>query len=361
MRFLKAVFGLAFAASAMAQNAVTLDRLKQFVTSSVQQHMADRDVAAQLHKMQLSNQIDDRTIEDLQALGAGPKTVAALTEMQAASVNRPKATPPAAKPQYVPPPPPSPGEQNRILTDATEYAENYTSRMPDYICMQVTRRSEDARGTGDFRPVDTIAEKLTFFEKQENYAVISMDGKLVTGKTHEQLGGTTSSGEFASLMRGIFAAQSDTEFHWTRWATLRGHRMNVFTYRVTQGRSNYRVRAEGAEEIVVGYHGIVFVDNSTSRIMKITLEADDLPSTYPVQAASVALDYDNASIGGTEFLLPLRSEVILKTSRKLVTKNEAEFRMYRKFTAESTIKSFEDPVPDAPKEQPPPIAPKPKP
>jgi hypothetical protein len=203
---------------------------------------------------------------------------------------------------------------------------------------------------------------LTYFEHQENYAVISVNGKLVSNMSHEKLGGTTSSGEFASMMREIFAPQTETEFHWVKWTTLRGKRTHIYSYKVLQSRSNYRVRAEGAPEIVVGYHGFVYVDKETSRVMKITLEADDLPAAYPVQAASLTLDYDNAEIGGSTFLLPLRSEVILKTSKREVTKNEVEFRMYRKFTAESTIKGFDEAPPDAtPKEQPTPSAPKPKP
>jgi hypothetical protein len=47
---------------------------------------------------------------------------------------------------------------------------------------------------------------------------------------------------------------------------------------------------------------------------------------------------------------------------KFLIKNEVEFRMYRKFTAEATIKDYEpDAIPDsAIKEQTPPAAPEPK-
>ncbi len=66
------------------------------------------------------------------------------------------------------------------------------------------------------------------------------------------------------------------------------------------------------------------------------------------------LDYDYSRVGDGNFLLPLRG-VMRMRSDKLLTKNEMEFRLYRKFSSESTI-TFETPAPlpeDQTKEQPP--------
>ena len=65
------------------------------------------------------------------------------------------------------------------------------------------------------------------------------------------------------------------------------------------------------------------------------------------------LDYDYTNIGEQQFLLPLRAVVRMR-NEKLLTKNEVEFRLYRKFGADVAIK-FEtpDPLPeDQVKEQP---------
>jgi hypothetical protein len=59
------------------------------------------------------------------------------------------------------------------------------------------------------------------------------------------------------------------------------------------------------------------------------------------------------TIAGSEYVLPLKAVVRMR-SGKLLTKNEAEFRMYNRFGAEATITFEPDPLPeDATKEQPP--------
>ena len=334
--------------AAAAEIKMTIEQLKGFVRSSIRNHISDRELADYLHKVHLSNKLDDRTIEELQGIGAGPKATAALHDLRDATANLADAPPPPPKPVYVPPPPPDSVEQKRVLAEATEYARNYSSRMPDFICTQVTRRFYDPKGGDDWRGRDTITERLTYFEHKENYTVSFINSHAVTDVKHEQLGGTTSSGEFASMMEEIFAPRTETEFEWTRWGKLRTRVMHVFSYRVRQANSQYRVLAEGAETIVVGYHGLIFVDKEDSRIHKITLEADNLPPTYPIHSVSLSLDYETQRIGENPYLLPLKSVVTLAADHSLNTKNEVEFHAYRKFTAESTIKDIEpEPIPDS--------------
>jgi hypothetical protein len=103
-----------------------------------------------------------------------------------------------------------------------------------------------------------------------------------------------------------------------------------------------------------GYHGLIFVDRDSGMVSRITLEAENLPTGFPITAGSDMLDYDLAKVGDQEFVLPLRAEVRLRQGRVL-TKNEVEFRLYRKFSADASI-TFETPEPlpaDKTTEQPP--------
>src|SRR5262249_55927867 len=130
--------------------------------------------------------------------------------------------PPPPKPVMVGPPPPNSIEQKRVLAEITENALNYTKGLPNFLCLQVTRRYADQSGMGNFRLIDTIAERLSYNEKKEDYQVISVNGIPVTGRKHEQLGGATSSGEFGTMLYEIFSPETQTHFEWERWATLRG-------------------------------------------------------------------------------------------------------------------------------------------
>src|SRR4051794_11688410 len=91
---------------AFAQS-LTVSRLTDFIKSSIEQKNPDKDVAGFLAKVKLTEKLDPSTVDDLQAAGAGPRTVAALktlaTQSASLAAPAPKA-PPAAKPTGPPPP-----------------------------------------------------------------------------------------------------------------------------------------------------------------------------------------------------------------------------------------------------------------
>ena len=139
------------------------------------------------------------------SLRLGPKTREALNNLAEASQKLPVATPPPPKPvaPVIPPPPES--EQRKIIEEVREYAINYTKRLPDFICSQVTRRYVDPSGMEFFgAPRDTIVEKLSFFEQREKYEVVMVNNRPDRSFTHDKLGGATSSGEFGTMMKEIF-------------------------------------------------------------------------------------------------------------------------------------------------------------
>ena len=91
------------------------------------------------------------------------------------------------------------------------------------------------------------------------------------------------------------------------------------------------------------YRGLVYIDKDTKMVTKITQVPYDMPETFPIHEVKLSLDYDFVKIGDQEFLLPLKSENTSSRTRYM-SRNEIEFRLYRKFGTESTIK-FETPEP----------------
>lgn len=328
---------------------LTIDQLRAFIQSSTKLGHPDRQVAEYLKHVHLSQRLDARTIEDMQGLGAGPKTAEALRALGEQSKALPAPPAPVAKPVYTPPPPPSSIEQANILKEASEYARDYSKRLPNFICVQVTRRYADPTGLEFWHLMDTVTARLSYFEQKEDYKVVLVNDRAVD-TNFNSLGGATSSGEFGSMMREIFAPESDTRFEWDHWATLRAKRMHVYRYNVDQAHSRWSVVYEKTDRVVPAYHGFIYVDADTHAIMRITLEADDLPLGFPVRQARTRLDYDFQKIADQEFILPLKAEVYMR-GNKLMYKNETEFRLYRKFGAEATITLTPDRLPDSATEE----------
>jgi hypothetical protein len=334
---------LVVCACAWAQQAVTVDQLRSFVRSSVKMRMPDKDVASYLSKVRLTEYLDQQTVEKLQSEGAGPKTIAALDALSMASASLPKPKPKQPKPVYQPPPPPPPEEQQAVISEIREYALNYSKSLPDFICTQVTRKYVGATGQQDFHPVGTVVEHLTYFEQKEHYKVTMVNDKVVDVVSHEAVGGASSAGDFGSMLKVTLWPKAEAMIEFDRWATLRGNLCYVFSYRIASGNSDYTVQFGPSGRIVVGYRGLIYVDKKTHVILRLSVEATDIPASFPVQEASERLDYGYQNLSGQQFLLPLKAQVFLRHDRER-SRNDIEFRLYQKYSAEASIK-FETEVP----------------
>ena len=337
-----------------AQSKLTIEQLTSFLRSAIELKQSDKEVANYLRRLNLAERLDDRGIEELQSLGIGPRTLEALRALRDASKDLPAPAPVVKAPEPKPLPPPSAAEQKRVLAQVREYAINYTNRLPDFMCTQVTRRFIDPSGLEFWRAQDVITTHLSYFEKKEDYKIILLNNHVVNvAYDSEALGGAISSGEFGSMMRELFEPATEADFRWERWGKLRGRLAHVFAYRVAQPRSKWQVRYQRVHEVTPGYHGLVFADKETNAVLRITLEAD-LPADFPLQQAADVLDYDYAEISGQKYMLPLKAMVRMREG-KLLARNDVEFRLYRKFAAEASI-TFDTPEPlpeEKTKEQPP--------
>ena len=236
-------------------------------------------------------------------------------------------------------------EQASLLEQAREAALQYSNSLPDFLCTEVVRRSEDQDGTGRWRNLDTLTVRLSYFGHQEDYKLMAINGKR-TLLEYEYMGGAVSTGEFGTRLYSVFDPRSQGDFRWKGWATMRNRRVARFSYHIDREHSVYRVQygpvPEGPNSIIVPYHGEVFVDEETHMALRLTQQAE-IPVGFPIDGNDTTVDYEFAAVGGKKYLLPSNAYVMTK-SGKYVAENHVEFREYRKFQAEATIRF--DPPPE---------------
>ncbi|HEY7304322.1 MAG TPA: hypothetical protein VH601_09420 [Bryobacteraceae bacterium] len=367
LRLTLLVVSLAMAVQAQMQ--MNVQQLADFVRSelALRQH-SDKQIAAYIKKLELSEKLTDKTITDLESQGAGPKTVEALQELRNKTASM---RPPAHDSTYSPAtaadntlksgpatvtlsskappiPPPDSVRQQKILDLMKQYAMSYTENLPNFICVQVTRQYVDPYAGDHYRSIGNILAKVSYNEGREKYNVYSVNGQLINTSMEgvPMHGGAISTGEFGSLMREIFEPHSQAEFGWDHWATLRGRRMAVFKYFIDSGHSSWSISYSAGpgdeQRIITAYNGLVYADENTGEIDRIKFVAVDIPRSFPVTEATEILDYDAVDISGQRYICPLVARLFMRADRQS-SKNEIEFRDYRKFGTESNITYDLDP------------------
>lgn len=248
-------------------------------------------------------------------------------------------------------------DQAQVLEAIRAYSLRYTENLPNFICTQITHRRTSQQFnfgasiggvSGNRSPAqlpaaapglsglnDVIQEKLTFFDKEEHYEVVSVNGEKATGIDHLQLQGAISAGEFGSELHNIFDPHSQATFTWDKNATLGGRRVYVFNFRVPSQNGWIVMFRNTDSKILAAYNGHLFVDSETLQVVRITTEIE-LPVGFPITMSTVEVDYKPVEIAGNTYSLPSRSEVRMKDNARIYV-NQIEFKDYHKFTVQSTI------------------------
>ncbi|HEY3974643.1 MAG TPA: VWA domain-containing protein [Candidatus Sulfotelmatobacter sp.] len=240
-------------------------------------------------------------------------------------------------------PPPSADELQAIIEGARKRALDYSKSLPNFICVEVTNRSVDQSGNGNWKHRDSIAELLTYHDNQETRSTLEVNGKRSSIKRADMNSSwPTSVGEFGALLNLVFAPSSKAQFEWKEAGTLGDGSgvLQVLSYRVSHENATLDL-AESNNTIGVGFHGLVYIDAPTSGIRRITVEADGLPRTFSMHAAAMTVDYDYVAISARDYLLPVHSTVSLRRHQKQIELNEIAFRNYRRFASRTKIKMIQ--------------------
>ena len=232
--------------------------------------------------------------------------------------------------------PPDLPEKQRLVQAAARIAVQYIRNLPDFLCTESIRRSENDKHKG-WKPRDVLQIRLGFTGGFEHYRLVSINGKPSNTSVDALHGGITS-GEFGSLLGEIFSPHRAV-FDWEHWATLRGRTVAVFRYRVVLENSKFHLKFDDithpAADAISAYHGVVYLDRETNEVLRL-IQIAEPPDGFPVTESREMIDYDHLDIAGKQYLLPLRSEIYIG-SATMVAHNVIVFLDYQKFSAESKI------------------------
>jgi len=233
-----------------------------------------------------------------------------------------------------------PVEQDPIIVKAREAAISYTESLPNFLAKQVITRYDTESAKQGWIAHDVVTSDLTYEKGKEEYTNIKVGSRSV--KSMEESGGSWSTGQFAAILEDLFEDHTAATFRKSGQETIQNRRADVFTFDVKRESANWRIIAP-SQLYYPAYRGKIWVDKSTSRVLRIEMESRGMPVRFPFAKVETAIDYDIVKLSGTQaFLLPTVAEVLMcEQGSPRCQRNRIEYRNYRKFGAESGI-SFED-------------------
>ena len=241
---------------------------------------------------------------------------------------------------------PPEAEARDLLSRARVVTLAASEAMPDFIVKQLITRSYARGETNNWVVSDRLTVAVSFRANiGEEYKVIAVNGlppsaEVKEGQSYEQFGGTSSTGEYVSMLAALFKEDTQAKFQAVDTDLLRGRRTIVYEFEVKKQNSRQSIKAAGANTVITGYRGRIWIDRELDRVLRVENISTEIPASFPVTAAKSLIDYDWVTIAERRYLLPSRAEVVL-TSRygdqTIQSRNEIRFRGYQKFGTEVRI------------------------
>lgn len=251
--------------------------------------------------------------------------------------------------------PPSAKEAAKVLAEARKATLASVGEMPDFVVKQIVRRGIAYEGTNNFRNLDRLVVGVSYRASgQEEYKVLSVNGVLQNNSQanngYSSTGGTTSTGEFVTVLQTIFKPANDTKFDVIDSDTIRGRRALVYDFSVERDKAKQNVTYFGyiADSVITGIKGKIWIDQDNFRVLRIESEATEIPGSFKITSAKRTIDYDWVKINDEDYMLPSLSEVRLvsrESPRNYETRNRITFKDYQKYGSEVKIIE-EDEIPE---------------
>ncbi len=228
--------------------------------------------------------------------------------------------------------------------------------MPDFVVKQQIARSAAYAGTNNFRSLDRLVVAVSYRASgQEEYRVLSRNGIVEISpkikQTYEEVGGTSSTGEFVTVLAKIFKTDSDTKFELADTDIIRNRRALVFDYSIERDKAKQIITVSGAfdDTAITGMKGRIWIDRENFRVLRVESSATEIPESFRIRAANRTIDYDWVTISDEKYLLPTLSDVRLtsRESRQMYeTRNVIRFKEYQKYGSEVKILDEDEDVPE---------------
>jgi hypothetical protein len=251
-----------------------------------------------------------------------------------------------------PTPPSAPPAEVSLIDRARQASAAYNQSLPNFVCDQIVVRSRSEAKPPKWKQQDKVETELMYVDGKEDYRNVRINGKPLKSGNPEDTG-SWSTGDWGAALMDILSPATNATFTPMGTDTLAGIDAVTYSYQVAKDNSHWTIRF--GKPVRPAYKGVIWIDPQSARVLRTEMQAVRLPADYEMDWVEQMTEYGWVTIAGTKYLLPVKSEAIacFRWTNKC-TRNETEYRNYRKFATESTIStteseiSFGDPKPPTP-------------
>jgi hypothetical protein len=226
-----------------------------------------------------------------------------------------------------------------LLSRIKRHVREELTHLPDYTCLETIERYRSGpSGKGGLKPMDTVRVEVLYTGKEEYFAAPGERNFRDANPAAYAAGGLNGTGIFALHLRTLFVNDNGMSSYRGE-EEIEGHRTVRYEYHIPVNLSGYTIQLpEGSGNVAI--RGSFWADPESLDVVRLDVEAYDIPPSLPLAEAVSIMHYGRMKIGDRSVMLPQIAEVALKRTNGEASRNVMEFTHCRSFHAESSV-SFE--------------------
>jgi hypothetical protein len=253
------------------------------------------------------------------------------------------------------------GEVNHValVNQARAKIVDNIKRLPKYTCLQTVRRSRfqmfppvrvkgcgyledwakhqprlDLAWTDRFKLDVTVSEGAEIFSWAGAQRFQSEHVETIVGS------GMAGTGDFGPFLMSIFGGGA-SEYDYLGLEQDKGRTLAVYRYHVRMSASRYqfKVGPQPDDTVALAYEGRFWIDPQTAELSRMTIEVPEPPRESETCRIETTIDYRQARIGGSDFLLPQLTVLKLWDVEVQRYENRIEYASCREFQSETVFRT----------------------
>lgn len=209
------------------------------------------------------------------------------------------------------------------------------SSIPAYTCSEAMERSIRSNRSYIFRKTDEL-----------KFEVAEIGGKELFSRPGEKSFSELAVQEYSRrglIATGMFFHIADTvfgtpyaRFNYVGTKRVRGHKTLQYDLTVAPLFASYHLNFNN-HEANCGFKGSIWADETTFDLIRMRIEATDVPAEMLLRQATTEIDYTRAALDGKSYLIPSSAEIVTVFVNGNESRNQMHFSNCHKYGVESTV------------------------
>jgi len=233
-----------------------------------------------------------------------------------------------------------------VIHVTRERVRSLLGALPNFIVRTITRSFVSSSRPPAWNPNGVVTAEVRYRDGGESQHNVQIDGRSQPEPLHEddladrirESGKPGSLGEFGSLLSCVFSPYAMANFRFLRTDQIGTHDVLVYSLSIDRRNSCFGVLA-GSQVAYPTWQGSVSVDNSSRDVIRLEMEAIDIPAEFPYDRAERRIDYGRVKIGSADYQMPVDAYWFgCYRGTYQCWMNRIGFQDYRQFKTDSIIR-----------------------